>query len=64
MLAKLSDRQEAILKSIVGAYIEQAVPVPSEAIAHAYHMRVSPATVRHEMAYLEGDVPSGRPGDG
>ncbi len=51
----LSPRTETILKSIVGEYITTAVPVPSETIAHNYELRVSPATVRNEMAHLEQD---------
>ncbi len=51
----LSPRTETILKSIVGQYIVKATPVPSQGISNDYGLRVSPATVRHEMAYLEQD---------
>lgn len=55
MSGQLTERQEAILRSIIGSYVEQAVPVPSDTIARSYHPRVSPATVRHEMAFLEDE---------
>ena len=50
MLAARTDR---ILKSIVGRYIEAAVPVSSQCLADDYKLRVSSATIRNEMAYLE-----------
>ncbi len=49
----LSTRTENILKSIVGQYIVKARPVPSQSIVNDYELRVSPATIRNEMAYLE-----------
>lgn len=49
----LSERQENILRLIVGEYISGASPVASETIAHRYYLRVSAATVRNEMARLE-----------
>lgn len=49
----LSVRTGKILNSIVGQYIDRAVPVPSQVIASDPEMGVSPATVRNEMAYLE-----------
>ncbi|MFC1915677.1 heat-inducible transcriptional repressor HrcA [Chloroflexota bacterium] len=51
----LSPRAETILKSIVGQYITQAVPVPSLRIASDAELGVSSATVRNEMARLEGE---------
>lgn len=51
----LSQRSEAILKIIVSEYISSAAPVPSETIAHLYTSKVSPATIRSEMARLESD---------
>jgi len=48
-----SKRGEAILKIIVGEYISTATPVASEAIARRYKLKVSPATIRNEMARLE-----------
>lgn len=49
----LSTRTEAILKHIVEHYIDETVPVPSQSIANDSALRVSPATIRNEMAYLE-----------
>ncbi|HEY40770.1 MAG TPA: heat-inducible transcription repressor HrcA [Dehalococcoidia bacterium] len=49
----LPPRTETILKSIVGRYIVNAVPVPSQSILHDYGLRVSSATIRNEMARLE-----------
>jgi heat-inducible transcriptional repressor len=50
----LSARSEIILKSIIGWYIEHAVPVSSQNLVHDYDLGVSSATVRNEMADLEG----------
>jgi len=49
----LTSRAETILKSIVGQYIAQATPVPSQSVLSDYELNVSPATIRHEMARLE-----------
>ncbi len=51
----LPPRTETILKSIVGRYIVNAVPVPSQSILNDYGLGVSSATVRNEMARLERD---------
>jgi len=49
----LSFRTEKVLKSIVGQYIVRATPVPSQSVINDYELKVSPATIRNEMAYLE-----------
>ncbi len=49
----LSTRKESILKSIVGQYIANAIPVPSQSIIKDCELAVSAATIRNEMAYLE-----------
>lgn len=49
----ISPRSEIILKSIIGWYIEHAVPVSSQHLVHDYDLGVSSATVRNEMASLE-----------
>ena len=49
----LTSRAETILKSIVRQYIAQAAPVPSQSVFNDYELRVSPATIRNEMARLE-----------
>lgn len=49
----LTPRTETILKSIINWYIDHAVPVSSQSLVHDYDLRISSATVRNEMAYLE-----------
>jgi len=49
----LPPRTETILKSIVGQYIVKAAPVASQSVVNDHELRVSPATIRHEMARLE-----------
>ena len=49
----LSSRTGTILKSIVGQYIAKARPVASQSLTNNYELRVSPATIRNEMAHLE-----------
>ncbi len=49
----LTPRREAILKSIVGRYIVQATPVPSQSLVQDLDLGVSSATIRNEMAHLE-----------
>ena len=51
----LSERREWVLKVLIDEYITTAVPVGSEAIVRKYSLGVSPATIRNEMAYLEGE---------
>ena len=49
----LDERKTAILSAVVQEYITTALPVGSTHIADAPGVRVSPATVRNEMAVLE-----------
>jgi len=49
----LPERRQRILNIIVSEYIASGVPVGSEYIARGYRLRVSPATIRNEMACLE-----------
>lgn len=49
----LDERKTAILKAVVREYIETAQPVGSGHVARAQDVRVSPATIRNEMAVLE-----------
>lgn len=51
----LTKREEDILKVIIGEYIATAAPVGSETIARKYPLDISPATIRNEMAHLEGE---------
>jgi heat-inducible transcriptional repressor len=46
-------RTGKILNTIVEYYIARAAPVPSQVIANAAGLKVSPATIRNEMACLE-----------
>ena len=49
----LDDRKAAILRAVVQEYIETAQPVGSSHVTRAAAVKVSPATVRNEMAVLE-----------
>jgi heat-inducible transcriptional repressor len=49
----LSTRADIILKSIVNWYVERAIPVSSQNLVNDYGLKVSSATVRNVMAYLE-----------
>lgn len=49
----LDERKTAILSAVVQEYITTALPVGSSHIADAPGVRVSPATIRNEMAVLE-----------
>ncbi|MBI4498141.1 MAG: heat-inducible transcription repressor HrcA [Chloroflexi bacterium] len=51
----LSERRERILRYIIHEYITSATPVGSEAIVRKYALGLSPATIRNEMVYLEGE---------
>jgi len=51
----LSERKSAILKTIVDQYITSTMPVASDVIAHDYPVKISPATIRNEMAWLEAE---------
>src|SRR6188472_4036711 len=49
----LDERKTAILSAVVQEYIATALPVGSTHVVDAPGVRVSPATVRNEMAVLE-----------
>jgi heat-inducible transcriptional repressor len=51
---ELNPRREDILKHIVEDYVVTAQPVGSEAVARRHRPPISSATVRNEMAVLEG----------
>ncbi len=51
----LDDRKAAILRVVVGEYIDTAQPVGSAHVARIPGLGVSPATVRNEMARLEAE---------
>jgi heat-inducible transcriptional repressor len=50
---KLSPRQQQVLGATVRHYISTARPVGSEALVEGFNPRVSPATIRNAMGYLE-----------
>jgi heat-inducible transcriptional repressor len=49
----LTPRRQLILGILVRDYVETAMPVSSKSLSEHPELRVSPATVRNEMAYLE-----------
>ena len=49
----MKDRQQKLLLAIIDNFIRTAIPVGSKTIVTEYKMKVSPATVRNEMAKLE-----------
>ncbi|AFV12307.1 heat-inducible transcription repressor HrcA [Thermacetogenium phaeum DSM 12270] len=53
MPVHLNARKRQVLEAIVESHIETAEPVSSRTIARKYHLGVSPATIRNEMADLE-----------
>ncbi len=50
---ELSDRKKKILGAIIESYIESAEPVGSRTISKSNDLKLSPATIRNEMADLE-----------
>lgn len=53
MQQRLTDRKEAILKIVIDEYVRTGTPVPSLDIARINSLKVSPATVRNEIAWLK-----------
>jgi heat-inducible transcriptional repressor len=53
VIARLTERQEKILATVVETYIASARPLSSAAIVELSHLPVSSATVRNELATLE-----------
>jgi heat-inducible transcriptional repressor len=49
----LSDRRRVVLQALVNEYVRSAQPVASKALVDRYDLRVSPATVRNELSFLE-----------
>ncbi len=46
-------RCQTVLRLVIREYIRTAAPVGSKAIRDCYHLEVSPATIRNDMAWLE-----------
>ncbi len=51
-MTTLTDRQKTVLLVIIREYIDVAVPVGSKRLVERYHLDLSPATIRNEMAAL------------
>ena len=49
---ELSDRQKTLLLLIIRDYIDTAQPVGSKRLVEHYHLDLSSATIRNEMAAL------------
>ena len=49
------DRRLDVLRAIVEDFVSTSEPVGSKAIAERYHLGVSPATIRNDMAALEDE---------
>jgi heat-inducible transcriptional repressor len=49
----LDDRKLDVLRAIIEDYVETQEPVGSKALVERHNLRVSPATVRNDMAVLE-----------
>jgi len=49
----MRERRETVLRVIIEDYITRAAPVASSAIVEKYGLKVSPATIRNDTAYLE-----------
>jgi heat-inducible transcriptional repressor len=51
----LDDRKLEVLKAIVQDYVSTHEPVGSKVLAERHHLKVSPATIRNDMAALEDE---------
>ena len=49
----LDERKLAVLRAVITDYVENSEPVGSKALVERYHLDVSPATIRNDMATLE-----------
>ena len=49
----VSKRQNTLLDFIICEYVKTAKPIPSALVCKKSRLRVSPATIRNEMNYLE-----------
>ncbi len=53
MSAELSERRRLIMKLVIQEFIETSQPVASDMLVRKHRLRVSPATVRNDLAALE-----------
>ncbi len=51
-MIELTERQKLVLTLVIHEYIRTATPVGSQHVVDHYHLDLSPATVRNEMAVL------------
>jgi heat-inducible transcriptional repressor len=51
-MTNLSERQQTLLLLIIRDYIDTAQPIGSKRLGEHYHLDLSPATIRNEMAAL------------
>src|SRR5438093_13743047 len=51
----LDERHRRILKFVVESHVMRAEPVGSHYVRMAYHLSISPATIRGAMKRLEGE---------
>jgi len=54
MFSTLNQRAREVLKQVIDAYMTTGEPVGSRAVADRLGLKLSPATIRHVMAELEG----------
>jgi len=50
----LGERQAAVLRAVVMAYVGEAAPIGSKTISHLLPMNLSPASIRNTLAELAG----------
>ena len=53
LATELNERRQVLLELIVGDYIRTATPVGSQQLVRRHRLKVSPATIRNDMAELE-----------
>lgn len=54
-ITDLETRRNEILKAIIDAHIDTALPIGSAVLSRRFHLGLSPATIRNTMADLEKD---------
>ncbi len=52
-MTEMTPRCQAILGLVIRTYVEKGTPVGSKMVVDSYGLKVSPATIRNEMAVLE-----------
>jgi len=51
----MDERKFAVLRAIIEDYVATQEPIGSKSIVERHRLKVSPATVRNEMAVLEDE---------